>query len=191
VVNYSGDAISRDLTETSPKEILDGVGDIDVVIGGPPSKGFSKTNQKVDLGRNNLVIFYAKIVLDIKREVFVTEDVRQITTKYDDVLNQLYSTLNENHSISHRLLDSADYGVPQHRIRAFVIGIRDYDGNPKFPSATHEPDSSSGRTLVSAGEDLKDTENPGRPEDYMLNSKNVHLLDNIPSRMNYSFYTEN
>lgn len=188
--NHSGDVISGDLTEMSSEEILDEVGDIDVVVGGPPCKDFSKTNQKVDLGRNNLVILYAKIVSEINPEVFVMENVRQITTKYDDVLDEMYNTLNEDYSISHRLLDSADYGVPQHRIRAFIIGIRDYDENPKFPSPTHGPDSSSGKELVSAGEALKDIEKPDRPEEYKSNSKHAHLLDNIPPGMNYSFYTE-
>src|SRR5690606_25256292 len=50
----------------------------------------------------------------------------------------------------HRILDAADYGVPQHRERLFIVGTRDADF--RFPRPTHGPDSLDGFPFYAAGE---------------------------------------
>lgn len=193
-LNHNGKTIQCDVSKQNPDEIINEINeDIDVVIGGPPCKDFSNANQVIDLGRNNLVILFSKFVSKIQPDVFVIENVRQLTTKYDDILNEVYSNLSSNYDISHRLLDAADYGVPQHRIRAFVVGIKKskslYD-KPRFPKPTHGGDSESDNNLVTSLEAISDIDEPDNPSDYSMKSKHAHLLDDIPEGMNYSFYTE-
>lgn len=189
-LNHSGKQIHRDLTQIAPESIESKLTSTpDVVIGGPPCKDFSNSNRKVNLGRNNLVLLFSEIVSHFEPEAFVLENVRQLTSKYDGILEDMRSMLCDRYSISCRLLDAADYGVPQHRVRAFVIGIRG-DTNPRFPAPTHGPDSDSGRQLVSAGEATQHTSTPDNADKYKSSSKHANLLAEIPEGMNYSFYTE-
>ena len=37
------------------------------------------------------------------------------------------------------MIDAADYGVPQHRERLIIVGLK--EGEFKFPRPTHGPDS--------------------------------------------------
>lgn len=193
--NHDGEVVEADISTRSPQELVDNLeisrDEIDVVIGGPPCKDFTKANQKVDLGRNNLVVLFAEYVSYIQPDAFVMENVRQITTKYEDVLESMYSTLEDSFNLSHRLLDAADYGVPQHRLRAFVIGLSDsFEQEPQFPAPTHGPDSESERELVTAGSALSDISEPDDGDMYSVTSSDADLLPDIPPGLNYSFYTE-
>lgn len=49
------------------------------------------------------------------------------------------------YEVDHRVLDAADYGVPQHRRRVFIVARRD-DVTPKWPDPTH---GTEGAPLVS------------------------------------------
>lgn len=189
----SGESYNKDLASVDVSSLTERFDEnIDIIVGGPPCKDFSKTNQKVDLGRNNLVLVFAKYISDIQPEAFVMENVRQLTTKYDDVLEDFYEELDDEYYITHRLLDAADYGVPQHRIRAFVVGVRDtgQSEGPVFPKPTHGPDGYSNKELVTAGQAIDGLKSPNNPQEYQSNSKHAHLLEDIPPGMNYSFYTE-
>lgn len=47
-----------------------------------------------------------------------------------------------HYRVVHRILNAADYGVPQKRERLFMVGIRaDFDVEWSFPPPTHSPDS--------------------------------------------------
>jgi DNA (cytosine-5)-methyltransferase 1 len=145
--------------------------------------------------RGRSLVLSAEYISQIEPKVFLIENVRQVTTKYDDVLKDFVSVLDDDYSISHRILDSADYVVPQHRIRAFIIGIKDQNilkehKKPKFPRPTHGPDSDSNSSLVTAGDALEEIPEPSDKQKYKVKSKHAHLLEDIPPSMNYSFYTD-
>lgn len=192
--NHNGKGVNKDISTLAPSYVEDLFEDkFDIIIGGPPCKDFSKANQVVDFGRNNLVLVFAKFVSELQPDAFVMENVRQLTTQYEEVFNDFKGKLDDKYNIRYRLLDSADYGVPQHRIRAFVIGIKESvcdNDNTVFPMPTHGPDSDRNKELISAGEAIKNIDSPKDPEEYKSNSKHSHLLDDIPPGMNYSFYTE-
>lgn len=193
--NHGGEGRVKDLSTVEPEQLSSNLPDqqIDLVIGGPPCKDFSKTNQKVDFGRNHLVTVFSEHVMKIQPKAFVIENVRGLTGRYDEILEEVINNLNDVYNISHRLLDAADYGVPQHRLRAFVIGIEKDVLNTeetKFPAPTHGPDSKSGRDIITAGEAISDLPEPTDGSIYEVKSKHEHLLNDIPPGMNYSFYTE-
>lgn len=194
-INHSGDSYNVDITELTPDKIREQLEDkdIDVIIGGPPCKDFTKANKVIDLGRNNLVILFTKIVSSLEPDVFLIENVRQIETQYSDVLEEALDVVQDDYSINYRYLDAADYGVPQHRIRTFVLGIKDDKLNydyPRLPRPTHGPDSNTSRKIVTAGDAIGHLSEPDNPSNYEVKSKHAHLLEDIPPGMNYSFYTE-
>lgn len=188
--NHDGNVLQFDLTEKTPEDVSNVVSDIDVVIGGPPCQDFTKCNQKIDLDRNNLAVLFGEYVNELAPECFVMENVRYLQSKHDDVLEQLINSVTTNgYDVQYRLLDAADYGVPQHRIRAFVIGMK--GEKPMFPEPTHGPDSDSDKGLVTAGEALEGVELDQDESELEVTSKHAPLLSDIPEGMNYSFYTEN
>ena len=110
----------------------------EVVIGGPPCQGFSLLNkQRENDPRNQLWRPFMEIVKRSGAEVFVMENVPQLLGTYEhgEIVGFAESM---GFKVWQDKLIAADYGVPQKRIRAFIIGCRFY--NPAFlfpPRKTH------------------------------------------------------
>jgi len=110
----------------------------EVVIGGPPCQGFSLLNkQRENDPRNQLWRPFMEIVKRSDAEVFVMENVPQLLGTYEhgEIVGFAESM---GFKVWQDKLIAADYGVPQKRIRAFIIGCRFY--NPAFlfpPRKTH------------------------------------------------------
>ncbi|MDZ4752865.1 MAG: DNA cytosine methyltransferase [Phycisphaerae bacterium] len=107
----------------------------DVVAGGPPCQGFSNLGERVpDDPRNQLWRQYLRGVLDAKPKVFVLENVPPLLRSAEYV--ELCKVMTDaGYTVEGRVLNSADYGAPQTRKRAIVIGVR--GGTPSFPEPTH------------------------------------------------------
>jgi DNA (cytosine-5)-methyltransferase 1 len=88
--------------------------------------------------------------------------------------------------IHFRVLDAADYGVPQHRERLFIVGLR--EGSYQFPYPTHGPDSPGCEPFYTAGEAVAGADISEADEG--IGGRYGHLLTDIPPGLNYSFYTE-
>lgn len=110
----------------------------DVVIGGPPCQGFSLLNRnRHDDERRELWQPFMRVVELAEADVFVMENVAQIlkTDEHDRVLEHAARL---GFRCSSAKLCAADYGVPQVRHRAFIVGCRFADPGPFFPPApTH------------------------------------------------------
>ena len=119
-----------------------GQNDLDVIIGGPPCQGFSSlrpfrsTND--DDPRNSLFEEYASFVNYFHPKVFVLENVVGLAThKNGDtiaIMQECFRALGYN--CEWRLLNAANFGVPQKRERLIMIGGRD-GTKPVFPEPTH------------------------------------------------------
>lgn len=142
--------IIRDITKVSKEEILSFTGGkkIHGVVGGPPCQGFSDANRRKKRNdkRNRLYLEFIRIVNDIKPDFFVMENVRGILSdKNTRIIQNIKKSLGTDYSVNHKILLAADYGVPQLRRRAFIVGLR---GRKEFtfPSQTHSriPDCGSG-----------------------------------------------
>ena len=100
----------------------------DIVIGGPPCQSFSlvgKRNPKDD--RSNLVWSYLEVLQRVKPKVFILENVTGIlSAKNPDgskVLDNLVEAFNDlGYTTSVFKLNAADFGVPQRRVRVFIVG---------------------------------------------------------------------
>ena len=137
--------ICQSVTNTTAREIRAnsaiGDRDIDVVFGGPPCQGFSLMGKRnLNDDRNSLVFHFVRLVLDLNPKFFVMENVRGMTIgKQKEVLHDLIETF-QKHGYqvreNYRVLNAADYGVPQNRRRLFLIGCRRGLNLPNYPQAT-------------------------------------------------------
>lgn len=103
----------------------------DVVAGGPPCQGFSNLGERVPNDpRNQLWRHYFRCVEHARPQIFVLENVPPLlrSAEYDE-MRRLAEWL--GYKVEGRVLNAADYGVPQTRKRAIVIGSR--IGEPSFP----------------------------------------------------------
>jgi DNA (cytosine-5)-methyltransferase 1 len=112
--------------------------EIDVVISGSPCQGFSMMGKRdVDDPRNSLIFHFQRLVLELKPNFFVMENVPGITSgEHKQLLNILISSfITAGYQVEekYQVLNAAHYGVPQARKRLFLIGCKkDYE-LPKYP----------------------------------------------------------
>ncbi|MVO84725.1 DNA (cytosine-5-)-methyltransferase [Streptomyces sp. p1417] len=110
----------------------------DVIIGGPPCQGFSNLGTRdVNDPRNKLWKEYIRFVRHARPKVFVIENVDRFLKSSEFALLQaeVDGGLLEGYELSHGLLLAANYGAPQRRKRAIVIGSR--IGKIPLPEQTH------------------------------------------------------
>lgn len=185
--------INADITELSPSSL--DIGQIDFIIGGPPCQSFSAAGRRaggvtgVNDKRGSLFWYYCKFLEKFQPQGFLFENVRGIlqanNSKDWDIIKESFSGLGYN--LNYRILDAADYGVPQHRERVILVGTK---RKPfLFPRPTHGTDSVDLRPHLTVGEAFKDIDDPNEivPP---YGGKYGDLLPDIPPGMNYLFYTE-
>lgn len=187
---------NKDITATLPDEL--GIKDIDFIIGGPPCQSFSAAGRRaggvhgINDTRGSLFWYYCQYLQHFKPKGFLFENVKGILQANNsndwEVIVQSFASVGYN--LFHMVLDAADYGVPQHRERLVMVGIRkDIQMDFRFPIPSHGPDSPSALPYVTAGEAFKDIDDP-KEKIPAYGGKYGHLLNDIPPGLNYSYYTE-
>jgi len=125
----------EDLTGST---LLDaGGGKIDGILGCPPCQGFSAAGSRNRRDRRNrLVHEFHRIVLEVRPAFFLMENVPSLL---QSTLYQWFDdALAEEYLIHAEVLNAAEYGLPQLRRRAVVIGLRrDLGVAPSLPQPTH------------------------------------------------------
>ncbi len=115
--------------------------DIDVVFGGAPCQGFSMMGKRaLDDPRNQLVFHYVRLVKELNPKYCVFENVKGLTVgKHQQFLREIMDALEEagyDVLTDYKVLNAADYGVPQDRRRLFLIGARRDQTLPNYPMPT-------------------------------------------------------
>ncbi|GGJ07730.1 cytosine-specific methyltransferase [Halobellus salinus] len=139
-------AIRADLSQVGPEEFFDthpvDPETIDVVIGGPPCKGFSIAGHRdPDDERNYLVGSFIDYVAFVRPDAFVMENVPGIKSMAGgDTLRSILEGFRQAgyEKPAYETLNAADYGVPQNRRRVIFQGRRD-GSLPTYPDRTHGP----------------------------------------------------
>lgn len=139
------DDISK-ISNATVEELYSGV---DIIIGGPPCQGFSTANRhqkEVDDPRNKLFFQYIRFVDVLKPKVVLIENVRGILTRDNGYAKERITSLlkEQGYELNMQVLDASEYGVPQNRKRAIMVGIRqdflakvfDFDKLHKEPKVT-------------------------------------------------------
>lgn len=114
--------------------------DVDVVIGGFPCQGFSIANKNRSMNdkRNFLYKEMLRIIKDKKPKMFVAENVKGLLSmekgKVFDMIKKDFESL--GYYVEAKILNAAEYGVPQQRERLIIIGNR-INKSVSFPIKTH------------------------------------------------------
>jgi DNA (cytosine-5)-methyltransferase 1 len=116
-------------------EDVEGFPQVDVVIGGPPCQGFSPLNMRgVGLERRSLWREYLRALEESSARAFVMENVPELL-RSGEYASFRRAAEKLGYRVDGKVLNAADYGVPQTRRRAFVIGV--CEGEPPWPEETH------------------------------------------------------
>ncbi len=124
--------ITADITQLEDLDTLfEGpVPKITGIIGGPPCQGFSLSgNRDKNDPRNSLFMEFVRFVKHFKPDFFVMENVPgllSMETKKGEPVRQVIENEYEQagYNVDFNILNAAEYGVPQTRMRVFFIGIR-------------------------------------------------------------------
>lgn len=122
--------VQKDICDLSDDEIaaLNNVEEVDVVIGGPPCQGFSMAGnigrKFIDDPRNRLFKEFVRVVKVIQPKFFVMENVARLYNhnKGETRTEIIKDFENLGYKVACKILNSADFGVPQVRKRAIFIG---------------------------------------------------------------------
>ncbi|EGU33476.1 DNA-cytosine methyltransferase [Vibrio sp. N418] len=118
-------------------------GQLELILGGPPCQGFSShriKNAGVDDPRNKLLLRYYDFVEEFQPKAFLVENVAGLFwKKHASYLEKFKQLAEDNGYVIHfcDTLNAKDYGAPQNRKRAFILGVRDNVNrdNLTFPPA--------------------------------------------------------
>lgn len=132
--------------------------DVDLLAGGAPCQGFSMMGKRaLDDPRNQLVQHFVRLVSEIQPKYCLFENVKGLTLgKHAKFLNELIEALLEiGYQVQspYRVLNAADFGVPQNRERLFLIAARANLTMPIYP----KPQSKK-VAVIDAIEDLPDAD---------------------------------
>lgn len=122
-----------DITKVSPEEIQNklknkGVAHINLITGGVSCQGFSIANRKHNDNdeRNFLFLEYMKFVRVFKPDYIILENVSGMRStaggKFENDIREYMESLGYKTTV--KLVNAADYGVPQIRIRLLFVGVR-------------------------------------------------------------------
>ena len=144
-------------------------GKVTVVVGGPPCQGYSQKGQRKTIHdeRNFLFRYFVDVVREVEPDYFVMENVPNLLTNEGGFFKRELISLFEGigYTVNADVLCASDYGVPQDRRRAFVIGRRGV-GDPVAMPAHHTErvtiwDAISDLNYLNSGEGAEE-------QDYLL-----------------------
>ena len=131
---YACQTYRENFGEIDPRDIRDVKSDelpeFDVLLAGFPCQPFSMIGKRAGLKDNRGQVFseIVRILEDKKPVAFFLENVKHIrkhnggeTFKY--ILDQLEGA-GDGYTVVHEVLNSKDFGLPQKRERAYIVGIR-------------------------------------------------------------------
>lgn len=141
----------------------------DIVIGGFPCQGFSIANMKrhTDDKRNELYKQLIRVINIKKPKFFLAENVKGITTlAHGEVFKMIMNDFDSiGYKVVHKILNAADYGVPQARQRVIIVGVRnDIDFTFEYPPPMYNENGTNGlKKWITVGEALKNIPDPDKP----------------------------
>jgi len=208
------DIVCEDIGKINFNELRRKHKTIDVLVGGPPCPPFSKSRfyrenlprAMDDNSAQYTVTEYFRAAKELQPEVLVFENVAGFIFKphkqaRDYLLNKIqelkYSLVFE------KVINCADYGVPQKRERYIAIAKKKKNKNSySFPAQTHiDPKkhnlseyqndffNENLKLWVTCGEVMSDFDY-AHQDDQEAGSKHKHLLKQIPPGENYLFFTK-
>ena len=176
----------------------------DLLVGGPPCTAFSKSGFWLDWKRDgtdpaaSLLQAYTRVLAEAQPRWFILENVYALTFRNKASRPAFARLLAEveaaGYSYRWKVLNAADYGVPQLRPRLFIVGSQEGQPIPDLPLPSHhgqwERRHTDGGPLphVTASEALGGLVTAPEPSE-TVRGKWGHLLPEIPPGDNYLHFT--
>lgn len=196
------------ISEISSETILEtaglGVGEPDVLVGGPPCQPFSKSGYwargdaaRLSDPRAETLAQYLRVLGETLPKAFLIENVPGLVYRGKaegiDAIRAGILNVNEkagtNYSFEFKVLNAADYGVPQLRERVFIVGSR--EGKKfEFPKPTHGGPDSGLERFRTAWDAFADLPRPADLASLKVQGKWADLLPSVPEGQNYLWHTE-
>jgi DNA (cytosine-5)-methyltransferase 1 len=167
-------------------------GDALALIGGPPCQSWSSAGHQLGFTdpRGELIRDYVRLAAELDVRWLVFENVRGLLTARgrdgepgSALASIRQAMLREGFHTEVNLLNAADYGVPQRRVRLFLIGFRRGD-RPTFPESTHARDAglfdSGIKPWVNLRECLAHVPPPNEEEIIRPSPTLARLLQSVP-----------
>lgn len=157
----------KDITDDEIDNILSKYPEVDLMAGGPPCQGFSLAGKRdVSDQRNTLFSYYLRIANKIKPKVILMENVKLLTSMKNQegklVKDEIIKTFTEiGYDCNFFIVNAADFGVPQNRLRVIFIGIRkDLNIKPEIAETLYsdKPDLFDKPSYFSFGDAVSDLE---------------------------------
>ena len=119
---------------------LIGKNKVNLVIGGPPCQAYSTSGKRLmEDPRAFLYHQYFRCLNELQPQMFIYENVKGLLSMAGGALfsdlKSLFGSL--GYTIHAKILNAADYGVPQERERVMVVGVRD-GMHFNYPEPTHQ-----------------------------------------------------
>ena len=183
-----------DVATLQGRAILDQVGrrkgEVALLAGGPPCQSWSSAGHQLgfDDPRGRLMDDYIRLAREFETRWLLLENVRGLLTArgpsgrpgeaLEHIRRRLFSEAGYQTEVA--LLNAADYGVPQRRVRLFLLGYRSGDA-PKFPIPTHAQrrDARGLHPWVNLGDCISGVTPPARDEILRPSAKLAALLADI------------
>jgi len=164
--------INRDIKQLSEEEVRGLIGDeeIDLIVGGPPCQSYSYVGKRVYDDKAKLYNEYFRMLSIIRPRMFLFENVKGMLSMKDadgklviDDIEEKFANINDElgYNIVYSILDAVNYGVPQHRERVFIIGIRndldlqwDFDNLPQEENQITLEEAISDFPIIGSGEEI-------------------------------------
>lgn len=149
---------NKDIRNVNGKELLNltGVASNDelIILACPPCQGFStarRRDQRLSDTRNILILEFVRLVKEVKPIAFVMENVPGLAkgigrNLFEKAMKQLSDI--GYHMTEPKVLQAADYGVPQRRKRLVVMGTRLKNLNLNLPEPTHHDPAKKDKNLL-------------------------------------------
>ncbi|PSU31839.1 DNA cytosine methyltransferase [Photobacterium lutimaris] len=126
--------LNGDILQISPQDLRTELGlapgELQIMLGGPPCQGFSShriNDAGVDDPRNKLLLRYYDFVEEFQPQAFLVENVAGLFwERHAPYLEAFQQLAEDNGYVIHfcDTLNGKDYGTPQNRKRAFILGVR-------------------------------------------------------------------
>lgn len=167
--NIGDHIILEDIAKIDNSKIPNG---FDILLGGFPCQGFSIANSKRSMKdeRNFLYKEMLRIIDNKRPKFFLAENVKGLLSMHKGkVIEMIVNDFKKlGYVVDYKLINSADYGVPQQRERVIIIGNRIGVKNP-FPRKTHENKHISVKDVVGDLESIRT-----RDESFKIGNKLIH-----------------
>lgn len=112
-------------------------GKIDLLVGWSPCQSFSMVWKRRGFNDTRWTLFYefARVIKESQPKVFIYENVKWLLNhdkgKTFEIMKATFDEL--WYKYSYKVLNSKNFGIPQHRERIFVVWFKDMDANFEFP----------------------------------------------------------